>query len=194
MRPFDYVMTLVSIVIGLGITHVLSALGTAVHRLRGHGMAIRLEPVYLLWVGFVLVWQVSFWWWEFKLNELPIDWTFGLYLFLLGYALGLFLMVVILVPAGMDGVADSYAYFMSGRRWFMAVVLLCLVLDVFDTMFKGTGRILRQDYVILNTVLALACVVAMWSARRSVQWVCAIVAFAYQGAYIWQAMGILGRW
>lgn len=55
LESFEYVMVLVSIVIGLALTHVLSALGAAVHRFRGHGSPIRLEAVYLLWVGFTLL-------------------------------------------------------------------------------------------------------------------------------------------
>jgi hypothetical protein len=35
MGTFEYVMVLVSIIIGLALTHILSALGAAVHRLRG---------------------------------------------------------------------------------------------------------------------------------------------------------------
>jgi hypothetical protein len=68
---FEYVMVLVSIVIGLAITHVLSAFAAAVHRLRGHGDPIRLDAVYLLWTGYVMIWLVSFWWWEFQLQALP---------------------------------------------------------------------------------------------------------------------------
>lgn len=50
MDQFEYVMALVSVVVGLGLTHILSALGAGVHRLRGHGAPIKLEPIYLLWV------------------------------------------------------------------------------------------------------------------------------------------------
>ncbi|HSG48412.1 MAG TPA: hypothetical protein VLA43_11405, partial [Longimicrobiales bacterium] len=115
MEAFEYVMVLVSIVIGLAITHVLNALAAAVHRLRGHGAPLRLEPVYLLWIGFILTWLVSFWWWEFKFQEVAVEWSFGLYLFLITYAVVLFLVAAVLVPHRMDRVEDSYAYFMDGR-------------------------------------------------------------------------------
>ena len=70
MNAFDYAMALISIIVGLGITHILSNLGTAVHRLRHHGPAIRLESNYLAWIAFVFCWLVNFWWWEFKWSEL----------------------------------------------------------------------------------------------------------------------------
>lgn len=51
MSGFEYAMVLVSIIIGLGVTHILTSLGSAVHRLRGHGKPLRLE----LAMGLVLV-------------------------------------------------------------------------------------------------------------------------------------------
>ncbi len=46
---------------GLGITHVLSSLGSAVHRIRGHGRPLRLVLNYLVWIGFMFGWLVQFW-------------------------------------------------------------------------------------------------------------------------------------
>jgi hypothetical protein len=193
MGSFEYVMALVSIVVGLGLTHVLSALGAAVHRLR-HGPPIRLEAVYLLWVGFVLAWLLSFWWWEFKFHELDTKWTFGLYLFVILYAVVLFLMAVILVPKGMEGVQDSYTYFMAGRRWFFGAVLLANGVDVVDSLLKGTSWALRPMYLFQLAVYAVVAVVGMRSSRRSVQLAIAIVMFAFQVLYTWEELDILGSW
>ena len=194
MDHFSYVMTLVSIVLALGLTHILSALGTAVHRMRGHGASIRLESVYLCWVGYVLIWTVSFWWWEFKLNELPIQWSYSLYLFLIGYSIALFLTAVVLVPKDMEGMADSYAYFMAGRRWFLSAVLLLLAIDFGDTLIKGAEWTFRSVYVLSELGSAAACVLAMVSERRRVQLVVAWAMFLYQVYFIWDQLGILGQW
>jgi len=43
MSAFEYAMVLISIIVGLGITHILAALGNSVQRIRGYGPAIRLE-------------------------------------------------------------------------------------------------------------------------------------------------------
>ena len=127
---FDYVMAPVSIVVGLAIGHILAALGVAVNRLRGHGKPIRLDVVYLAWVGFLMVWIVSFWWWEYKFHELHTTWTYGLYLFVLLYAMTLFFLAVLLVPRGMRDLDDSYAWFMADRRWFFATIVFAMVIDI----------------------------------------------------------------
>ena len=79
MSPFEYAMVLISIIVGLGITHILSSLASAVHPLRGDGPPVQLEVTYLSWVGFVFVWLVTFWWFEFKWNELALEFGFGLF-------------------------------------------------------------------------------------------------------------------
>ena len=70
MSPFEYAMVLISIIIGLGITHILSSLASAVRPLRGDAPRVHLEITYLSWVGFIFVHLVTFWWFEFKWSEL----------------------------------------------------------------------------------------------------------------------------
>lgn len=156
MSAFEYVMVLVSIVIGLAITHLLVAFSAAIHRLRGHGDPIRLEPVYLLWIGFVLIWLVSFWWWEFKLQDVGIQWSYGIYLFIVAYAVSLFLLAAILVPKGMEGVNDSYEFFMEGRKWYFGALLFVLGLDVMDTFLKGFDWGIRPAVLIQYVLIATA--------------------------------------
>lgn len=194
MEPFEHVLVLLSIVIALGLTHLLTALGSAAHRMRGHGAPIRLDATYLLWVGFVLIWLVSFWWWEFSFQDLDIEWTFGLYLFLVSYAIALFVLAVILVPPRMEGLSDSYEYFMGGRRWFFAALFVTLVLDVVDTFLKGADWVSRPSYLVFTGILMVACVVGVLADHRRVQLGTAATAFVLQLAYTFQELGVLGAW
>ena len=194
VNAFEYVMVLVSIVIGLAITHILNALAAGVHRLRGHGEPLRLEAVYLLWVGTVLVWLVSFWWWEFKFQEMETAWSFGLYLFIISYAVALFLLAAVLVPSRLVGVDDSYAYFMDGRRWFFVGLILVVGLDTVDSFLKGTDWGLRPIFLLQSGVYVAAATVGMLSTRRSVQLAGAAIAFSAQVVYMFREVGVLGSW
>ncbi|MFO7587462.1 MAG: hypothetical protein R6X22_05255 [Gemmatimonadota bacterium] len=194
MGAFEYVMVLVSIVIGLAITHLLNALATGVHRIRGHGEPLRLEPVYLLWIGFVLIWLISFWWWEFKFQEIASEWTFALYLFVISYAVALFLLAAVLVPSRLVGVVDSYAYFMDGRKWFFWGVILVVGLDTVDSFLKGTDWGLRPIYLVQSGVTLAAAIAGLISTRRSVQLAGAATAFSVQMAYMFREVGVLGSW
>ncbi|MGW8282088.1 MAG: hypothetical protein ACWGON_02205 [Gemmatimonadota bacterium] len=194
MSSFEYVMVLVSIVIGLAITHILTALASAIHRLQGHGEPLRLDPVYLLWIGYVLTWLVSFWWWEFKFQELADEWSFGLYLFIIMYAVSLFLLAAILVPHRMAGIRDSYQYFMEGRRWFFGASLVAIGMDVIDSFLKSAEWGMRPEFLVQTTFFASAAIVGIVSNRRSVQLGAAIVAFAVQLIYMFSEVGVLGSW
>ena len=137
MSPFEYAMVLISIIVGLGVTHILSSLGSAVHRLRHHGSPIHLEITYLTWVGFIFVWLVHFWWFEFKWSELAPEFGVGLFFFLVLYAVSLFTLAVILVPHRLSVVDDSWEYFLSIRPWFYGGLLVVNAIDLADTFMKG---------------------------------------------------------
>lgn len=194
MSEFEYVMVLVSIVIALAIAHLLTALAEGIRRLRGHGEPIRLDAVFLLWIGFVLIWLISFWWWEFKFQEILIDWSYGLYLFVIGYSIILFMLSEILVPHRMRGVTDSYAYFMEGRKWFFGALLLMQAVDIADTFLKGYEWGLRPAVLITYAVTFAVAITGIISERRSFQLGAAIVAFSSQLLYIFQELNVLGSW
>jgi len=191
---FEYVMVLVSIVIGLAITHVLNALAAAIHRVRGHGEPIRLDAVYLLWVAYVLTWLVSFWWFEFKFQEVKTEWSYGLYLFIITYAVGLFMLATILVPKGLSGVSDSYAYFMAGRKWYFGTFLALQALDVADSFLKGADWGARPAYFLVVGVYASAAIAGIASERRSVQLLAAGGAGAVYLVFTFLDTGVLGDW
>lgn len=192
MSPFEYVMVLVSIVIGLAITHVLSAVAEGVHRLRGHGEPLTLDPVYMLWVGYVLTWLVSFWWYEFNFQALTEEWTFGLYLFVVSFAILLFLLAAILVPHHLHGVRDSYRYFMEGRRWFFGANIGAVLFDVVDTLLKGANYSALPTAMWMSVVYLLASWAGLVSSRRTVQLLAAVTSFTLQLVYMFLQLGVLG--
>lgn len=192
---FEYIMALVSVIVGLGITHVLGAIGEIIHRLRGHGAPIKVDAVYLLWVASTLIWLASVWWGEYKLLTDGYVWTFGAYLFLIAYYISLFLVVVILVPVRMDNVADTYEYFMGGRAWFFGAVLIAIILDFFDTALKGAEWAVRPEYLLSQSGVYIACCAIGWFAKnRLVQIAIAAAPLVSQLAFAWQYLNVLGRW
>ena len=194
MSTFEYVMVLVSIVIALAIAHLLTALGECVRRFRGKGEPFKLDAVFLLWIAFVLVWLVSFWWWEFKFQEVVTEWSFGLYLFVIGYAIALFMLAQILVPHRMSGVTDTYVDFMEGRKWFFGTLLLVQAIDSIDTFLKGYDWGVRPAVLTIVVVNIAIAITGFISERRAVQLGVAGVAFTAQFVYLFQELGVLGSW
>jgi hypothetical protein len=187
-------MVLVSIIVALSIAHLLTAVASAVHRLRGQGEPIELDAVYLLWIAYVLIWLISFWWWEFKLQEIVVEWSYGFYLFVIAYSIVLFMLAAILVPQRMQGVTRSYDYFMHGRKWFFGTLLLVQVVDMIDTFSKGYEWGMRPEALGIYAATISVAITGLVSERRPVQLLAAIVAFAAQLLYQFQELGVLGSW
>jgi hypothetical protein len=137
MDRFEYIMVLVSIVVGLGIAHILFGVGGIIDRLSGRGEGIKLSLAHASWLGGIFVWMILFWWWEFRFAELQPEWTVGLYFFLILYAVALFLVAVVLVPRNWVGVTDLDGYFLQHRSWFYSLLLFATTMDFVDAYLKG---------------------------------------------------------
>jgi hypothetical protein len=194
MTTFEYVMVLVSIVVALAIAHLLTALGECVRRIRTNDKPIKLDAVFLLWVSFVLVWLISFWWWEFKYQEVVAEWSFGLYLFIISYSIILFMLAEILVPFRMQGVTDTYAYFKEGRKWFFGTLLLVQAVDIIDTFLKGSDWGMRTEVLGIYAVTIIIAITGIIAERRSVQLGAALIAVTSQLLYVFGELGVLGSW
>ena len=190
MESFQHVMALVSVVIGLAIAHILSALGQAIQRFMGSGRSIRLDLAFLFWIGFMFIYLVGFWWWEYRFSEIE-QWTMGLYLFVLGYAVLLFLVTVILVPFQMEGVDDTRQHFYSVRRWFFGLLLAVNLVDFIDTFLKGVDWGLRISYLAFFVALTVVCVAGLISRSTKLHIAMAFLMFSWQIVYIFQDLGVL---
>jgi hypothetical protein len=164
---FEYVMVLVSIIVGLSIAHMLVGVGGLIDR-KVSGRPIRLGLAHGFWLGYVFIWTIQFWWWEFRFSEVVTEWTNGLYLFLVTYAITLFLLAVILIPRSWDGVKDLDEFFLQRRNWFYWIFLWGTLIDVVDGALKGPGYILETlgwTIWLLWVVILLAIIIGLRSRR-----------------------------
>ncbi len=83
----------------------------------------------------MLIYFVEFWWWEVQLVAIG-TWSFYVYLFLLLYALLLYLLASLLFPNDMPDYADYKIYFNSRKAWFFAILALTDGVDFIDTWLK----------------------------------------------------------
>ncbi|HYH78333.1 MAG TPA: hypothetical protein VEX86_01000 [Longimicrobium sp.] len=178
MSTAEYLSVLVSIVVGLGISHVLAGVGNLlVDRLR-----VRFWWVWGLAVLMVFLAQVQFWWGTFSVGR-AVSANFFAFLFFLLTPIALYLSAVVLLPTFEgDGEIDLQAHFLANHRWFFgfvaAVPLLNAVRSVvisgdppinMDRVFEGVfflvqvsgAAIGRPSYQKFVAVLNMALFVAM---------------------------------
>lgn len=178
---FPHVRIVMGMVVGLGITRLLMGYAGLIQ----HPDRAKLSLVHLLWGLSILVELVLFWWWEFELYGVQ-HWNFGLFAFLIGYAVTLFLLAALLFPDKLDDYDGYEDFFLKRRHWFFAIFGLTFVLDIVDTLVKGEPYFdtLGLGYLIQVPIgLALAAI-AIWTPNRRYHLALVLVHLAYQCLWI----------
>lgn len=164
MTLFEYLGVLISVVMGLGITHLL--IGTS--KVIQHRDSIRVYWVHILWTVNVLVYILAIWWGMFWWRSLE-EWTFYHFLFVTLYAVALFLLAAMLYPWDFSDDFDFEQYFFDNSRWFFGIQFLAWCIDIPETTFKAdTGlRELPSLYVLfVGTLTGLSLLGAVTKNRR----------------------------
>ena len=186
---FTHIRIVLGMVIGLGITRMLAGIAGFIQ----HPGRYRVSLLHMLWVGSILLELVLFWWWEFGLSRIPA-WSFGVYLFLIGYAVVLYLISALLFPDNIAEYAGYEDFFIRRRRWFFGLLAAAFVLDVVDTLIKGTEHWsqLSGDYLVQVPIGLALCLIAYISARRGVHIALASVHILYQSYWIGRVVYTMG--
>jgi hypothetical protein len=184
MDMFNYVMVLASVIIGLGIAHLLQGVGGIVQ----HPHREKSYWVHLLWVAAVFLRAIFWWWFEFQLSKTP-QWTFTLYLFVLAYAVLIYLWCALLFPRDLTGYEGFKDYFYSRRGWFFGLLLAGQAVDVADTLLKGWThfRSLGASYPIGIGTLSILALIAMRTRSERFHGAFAILAVVYLVVFPWFA-------
>ena len=158
MEFFNYVMVLASVIIGLGITHLLQGLAGIVQ----HPGREKVYWVHLAWVAQAFLLIIFWWWFEFRLSKVE-EWTFALYFFVLIYATVLYLICALLFPKDLDDYDGFKDYFYARKSWLFALNLAGVLLDVGDSLFKGMEhfRSLGPAYPFIMATLAISFIAAI---------------------------------
>ncbi len=118
MDIFEYVTAMVLLVLGIGVTQLLSDVVNAFRRRQ----TAQLHWIPLTWAAIVFAWQMQFLWAIFELNTLQTTWTGVHFLLLLALALLLFVAGSLVVPRATDETRDALAQFQADGRWALIVL------------------------------------------------------------------------
>ncbi|UCC24546.1 MAG: hypothetical protein JSU98_12500 [Gemmatimonadales bacterium] len=125
MEAFEYLSVLISIVLGLGITHLLMGFGRWVEA-RGEFQAFGPS---LAWAGFLLLVHIETWWTMFGYTQHQ-DWTFLEFVILLLQPMVLFLLTLMVFPSGDARRQDLKDNFFHQRPWFFGLFVGLLTVSI----------------------------------------------------------------
>jgi hypothetical protein len=163
VSQFEYIAVLVSVVTGLGVVHLLSGVARFI------GTKGRWSPywVHLLWTWNVFHYLIFFWWFVWRWSAIT-EWRLVLYLFILLYAVVLYLLCAVLFPPGEEQTDFRVVYFQN-RGSFFGLWVLLIVIDVVDTKIKehyGLSGFGALDILTWITLIAGSLVAARSRSHR----------------------------
>jgi hypothetical protein len=167
MNLFAFVLVMVSIVLGLGVTHLLQGISLVVR----HRRTTAVDWVPLTWAATLFLFVASNWWatWDFR----DVHWNFPAFFFVMVEPAVLYLAMTLLLPV--DAADQHSESFEQVRVPFLSLMIVFQVMTSWDGWLLGTEAFmdpLRWVQVAMIAIFALSAS----SSRRSVQRVTAIAA------------------
>lgn len=140
MSAFEFVSVLMSIVVGLGITRLLSSASNLVE----HRASIRFDSVTLVWAANILLYLVIYWWVVVGNWRGRTTWSFPSFVSLFLYGVFLYFCAALILPENAEPGLDLTARFDSIRRPFFTMWLLVVCAEVTDSFIKGVEYVLTE--------------------------------------------------
>lgn len=149
MTPFEYVSVLISIILGLGITVLLTGLADIIRNWK----TVQVYWPFMIWILIVFVLHLQEWWVTYSLRA-EMHWTLPLFLFIISYPIVLFVLAHVLFPQKWPkkGV-DLHAHYEGNYRKFFGAALLLIVISILQNYFLLGFALSEQA---LQFVLAFA--------------------------------------
>lgn len=177
---FDYLAVLISVVLGLAVTHVLAGISGTINRRERS----RPDWIQIGWGVNVLAYVLAVWWGMYWWKHLTV-WTVQSFAFLTGYAIVLFMMASLLFPWEAGEGSGATPALWRNRRWFFAMLFAAHMIDIPETAAKqvdGLRTVPGQYFFAAPAFLAIAAI--GWATqRRSVHavlapaWLAVLIAY-----------------
>lgn len=155
MSPFEYLSVLISVIVGLGVSHLLTSLARLIQRRH----EVKLHAPTLLWMATLFVVQIQIWWAFYNARQ-DSNWNFFSFLAALVIPVLGYLLCYLIVPGLEAEGVDLKASFHANRPWFFGLAALAFVFS-FEADLVSTGIPLN-----LNTAFRVVFILLLLAAMR----------------------------
>lgn len=129
MTAFEYITVLISIILGMGITQIVTGIAEMVAQWN----RIKLYWPHILWIAFVFFLHIQDWWETFQLQQFTV-WKLSTFLFVILYPINLFILARLLFPFGQVELVDFKAYYFANYRKFFLWLIILSVLAIINNI------------------------------------------------------------
>ena len=159
MTPFEYITVLISIILGLGITQIMTGVADLVHQWD----KVKLYWPHTLWVALVFIMHVQEWWVTYDLKQAFDTWRLPTFLFFTLYPVNLFILARILFPSvPAEGSIDLKIFYFANFRKFLLMFMILIVLSVIS-------NVIVNGFTSDQLLLAALFVITGWIAIRNLR-------------------------
>lgn len=176
MTPFEYVTVLISIILGLGITQIVTGVADIIHSWERS----KLYWPHVLWILLVFFLHIYEWWTIYDLRQYE-SWRLPTFLFITLYPINLFVLARILFPSQAGGEDVDYRefYFDNYRKFFLSIIILN-VLGILDNLFVTDRELTEQ----LPQIAILLVLTPMVVRKITTEWVHQLIVTAMIAAMV----------
>lgn len=181
MDAYTHIKVILGLLLGLGIRHLMNGAVKLVQ----HPDRYKHYWVHLMWSCYLFLLMVHFWWWEFHLIKVK-HWLFTEYFFLIVYILVYYVLCALLYPDDLKDYNGYKDYFYSRKKWFFGLLGSSYLLDIGDTLIKGTDyfRHFGIEYPLRNIIHFVLCMVAIKVNNPRFHAALVILFMVYEVSYI----------
>ena len=132
MGEFEFISVLVSLIIGLGITNLLSGAGRAFYRRQKSPI----DEVHMVLTAATLLILVLNWWVTFSWRT-ETNWTFEKFLVLIVWMVSLFMLTIFLYPPDLSASEEHRDVWLQNRPGYYGAFFVMCLFDVVQTAMRG---------------------------------------------------------
>jgi hypothetical protein len=132
MSSFEFISILMSIVVGLGVTNLLSGVGRAFYRRK----QVPMDEVHLVLTTSTLLVLALNWWVTFKWNTTTV-WSFDTFLVLIAWTIALYMLTTFLYPPDLSEEEERGNRFDRNRSGYYSAFIVFCAMDITQTAMRG---------------------------------------------------------
>jgi hypothetical protein len=187
---FVHIRIIIGMILGLSVARLVSG----VTRFIQHPEKERINFLHLGWAIFVFLSIIYFWWFEFALSKIE-QWTFAEYLLLICYSVVFVMLSAMIFPDNVGDHTGLKEYFWNRRNVFYVLVLILFLIDVLDTVMKGSAyyyHFYGWYYPVRQALLISGTIGALLSTSKRYHLLFVAFALIFQVAWIGSFFSVMG--
>lgn len=189
MSDFGFVSVILAIVIGLGMTRILSGLAASLE----HRSNMRSDWIVLTWAVAILLWQILFWLGTVNSARARPVFTVASFGMLLLAAVVLFFAASLVLPGHIGPGTDLRHHYHTVRKPFFLVILALPILELCDSAVNRFQHPLSREpeYLITQGAATLACVFCLGTKSRRVHGTLTVVFSLWLVAWLFTQLFVI---